>query len=148
MTIEAKPDEQIRYILGIYFAGPETSLKYALIDTAKFIKTPVESIKMLFTGKVSIDQLSGPIGISEAVAKTKEFADFIYMLALISIAIGFTNLLPFPPLDGGKVVLLIIEAIRKKPLKESIEIKLQTIGFALLILLSIYVAFNDVLRIF
>lgn len=70
------------------------------------------------------------------------------MLALISLSLGVTNLLPIPPLDGGKIVILIIEGIRKKPLKENIELSLQMIGFILMIGLSIYVAYKDVLRIF
>ena len=59
-----------------------------------------------------------------------------------------TNLLPFPPLDGGKIVILIIEGIRKKPLKENVEIGIQMAGFCLLIGLSIFVGYNDILRIF
>jgi len=89
----------------------------------------------------------GPVGISEVVSKTNGIVEFVYMLSLISLSLGVTNLLPFPPLDGGKVVILLIEAIRKKPLKEEIELKIQLIGFALLIALSIYVTYNDILRI-
>ncbi|MCL2341596.1 MAG: site-2 protease family protein [Firmicutes bacterium] len=58
-----------------------------------------------------------------------------------------TNLLPFPPLDGGKIVILLIEAIRRKPLKENIDAAIQMTGFTLLIGLSIYVTYNDILRI-
>ena len=90
----------------------------------------------------------GPVGISEVVSKTQGIVEFVYMLALISLSLGVTNLLPFPPLDGGKVVLLIIEAIRRKPINEETELKIQMAGFALLITLSIYVTYNDVLRIF
>ena len=90
----------------------------------------------------------GPVGIGEVVAETNGLADFIYILALISISLGVTNLLPFPPLDGGKIVILLLEAIRKKPLKQETEIKIQMVGFMLLIGLSIYVAYNDILRIF
>ena len=70
------------------------------------------------------------------------------MLALISLSLGVTNLLPIPALDGGKLLILIIEAIRRKPLKEEIEINIQLLGFSLLIALSIYVTYNDILRIF
>lgn len=103
---------------------------------------------MLFTGNISVDQLTGPIGISEAVSKTKGIVEFVYLMALISLSLGVTNLLPFPPLDGGKIIILILEAIRKKPLNENIEIKIQLAGFCLLIGLSIYVTYNDILRIF
>lgn len=116
--------------------------------TQNFIFSIVDSLKQLFTGHIGVDQLMGPVGISETVAATSGFVDFAYILALISVSLGITNLLPFPPLDGGKVVLLIIEAVRKKPLKEDIEVRIQMAGFFILICLSIYVAYNDVLRIF
>ena len=106
-----------------------------------------ESIKLIFTGGVTADNLVGPIGISEIVAQTTGLIDFFYIMAIISLSLGVTNLLPFPPLDGGKILIYIIEAIRRKPLKENFELKLQMIGFVALITLSIYVAFNDVGRI-
>lgn len=90
----------------------------------------------------------GPVGISEVVSKTNGLVEFVYMLSLISLSLGVTNLLPFPPLDGGKIVILLIEAIRRRPIKEETELKIQMAGFVLLILLSIYVTYNDVLRIF
>lgn len=102
---------------------------------------------MLFTGKVSTNQLMGPIGISGMVAKTKGIEDFIYLVALISLSLGVTNLLPFPPLDGGKVVIYLIEAIRKKPMKEKTEINIQMLGFAILIGLTIFVTYHDIIRI-
>ena len=86
--------------------------------------------------------------IKEVVVETQGIRDFVYILALISISLGVTNLLPFPPLDGGKVVILLVEGIRKKPLSENIEIKIQMIGFCILIGLSIIVTYNDILRIF
>ena len=90
----------------------------------------------------------GPVGISGVVSKTNGLVEFVYMLSLISLSLGVTNLLPFPPLDGGKIVILLIEAIRRRPIKEETELKIQMAGFVLLILLSIYVTYNDVLRIF
>ena len=119
----------------------------ALSSTENFAFAIVDSLKMLFSGGVSVDQLMGPVGISSVVAQTSNLAEFVYILAVISMSLGVTNLLPFPPLDGGKIVFLILEGIRKKPLKEETEIKIQMLGFALLIILSIYVTCNDVTRI-
>lgn len=123
------------------------NLLVAISSTGDFIMAMVESIKLIFTGGVTIDNLMGPIGISEVVAQTSGLIDFLYIMALISMSLGVTNLLPFPPLDGGKILIYIIEAIRRKPLKENFELKLQMIGFLALITLSIYVAFNDIGRI-
>ncbi len=119
----------------------------AINSTGYFILSMWESIKLIFTGGVSVNDLMGPIGISEVVAETSNLIDFFYIMALISMSLGVTNLLPFPPLDGGKILIYIIEAIRRKPLKEKFELKLQLIGFLALITLSIYVAFNDVGRL-
>lgn len=123
------------------------SIGTAMTYTGDFAFSIVESLKLLFTGNVTINELMGPVGISEVVAQTNGIAEFIYILALISMSLGVTNLLPFPPLDGGKIVLLIIEGIRRKPLKQDTEIKIQMLGFALLITLSIVVTFNDIIRI-
>lgn len=124
------------------------SIATAISSTGNFVFSMIESLKLLFTGGVTADQLMGPVGISEVVAQTNGVAEFIYVMALISMSLGVTNLLPFPPLDGGKAVILLIEAIRRKPLKESVEIRIQMLGFLLLIMLSVYVTYNDVLRIF
>lgn len=151
-NFEITPEIQTSYKIGVTFSLAENSftnnIYYGFWDTVDFSTSIIENLKMLFTGNINVNQLTGPIGISEAVSKTKGVVEFIYLLALISLSLGVTNLLPFPPLDGGKVVLLLIEAIRKKPLKEEIEVKIQLAGFCLLIGLSIYVTYNDILRIF
>lgn len=123
------------------------SFETAFYSTGNFVMEMWESIKLIFTGGVTVNDLMGPIGISEVVAQTSNLIDFFYIMALISMSLGVTNLLPFPPLDGGKILIYIIEAVRRKPLKEDFELKLQMIGFLALITLSVYVAFNDVGRI-
>lgn len=146
------PEVKADYYLGVYLQKAENNLGnnlyYAWWETGDFAFSIVDNLKLLFTGNVSIDQMMGPVGIGEVVAQTNGFADFIYILALVSISLGFTNLLPFPPLDGGKIVILFIEAIRRKPLKQKTEMTIQSLGFMLLIGLSIYVTYNDILRIF
>lgn len=146
------PEVHSDYYLGVYLQRAENNLAnnlyYAFWETGDFAFSIVDNLKLLFTGNVSIDQMMGPVGIGEVVAQTNGLADFIYILALVSISLGFTNLLPFPPLDGGKILILLIEAIRRKPLKEQTEITIQMVGFMLLIGLSIYVTYNDILRIF
>lgn len=108
----------------------------------------LDSLKMLFNGTAfKEEQLMGIVGISEIVVETKGIINYIYLIAVISVSLGVTNLLPIPPLDGGKIVLLIIEAIRKKPLKENLEIQIQMAGFVLMIILTIFVTYKDILRI-
>lgn len=151
LTIDATPIQEQKYLLGVQLQKADNNFLnnayYALLDTGDFAISIVDNIKMLFTGKVSTNDLMGPVGISSIVAKTNGIQEFIYILALISLSLGVTNLLPFPPLDGGKIVLLIIEAIRKKPLQEKYEIGIQMLGFGLMIMLSLYVTYNDIIRI-
>ncbi len=145
-------EENGNYYMGVYLKMAENNFAnnvyYAFFQTGEFAFSVVDNLKMLFTGNVSIDQMMGPVGIGEVVVQTNGVADFIYILAVVSISLGFTNLLPFPPLDGGKVVILLLEAIRRKPLKEKTEITIQMIGFIFLIGLAILVTCNDVTRIF
>lgn len=124
------------------------NIKQTFYATGELITSLLESIKMLFTGNVTANDMVGIVGISDVVVQTKSIDNYIYIIAMISISLGITNLLPFPPLDGGKIVMYIIEAIRKKPAKEKTEILIQNIGFFLLIALSIYVTYNDIVKIF
>ena len=73
--------------------------------------------------------------------------DFVYLLAFISISLGLTNFLPIPALDGGRMVLLVVEGIRRKPLDEKVEDAIQSFGFLLLIALAIFVSANDLIRL-
>jgi len=145
-------NEKTRYILGIEVVQAERNLKnnlyYGFWETVGFTESVVDGLGRLFTGKVQIEQMTGPIGISEMAVKTNGIADFIYLLAVVSLSLGITNLLPIPALDGGKIVLLIIEAVRKKKIDEELEIKIQSIGFTFLILLSLYISVNDIIKIF
>ena len=152
LNIDLTPDNTSKYYLGVTFKQAENTflnhIYYGLIETKNFGFSILENLKQLFSGNVSVDQMMGPVGISEAVAETNGFSEFIYLLALISLSLGVTNLLPIPALDGGKIVILLIEAIRRKPLKEGTEMKIQLIGFSILIALTIYITYNDILRIF
>lgn len=151
IEISLLPDIQANYYLGTYFKEAENNLTnnlyYSLFETRDFAFSIVDNLKMLVTGNVRVDQFMGPVGISEVVANTNNLQDFIYILALISLSLGVTNLLPIPALDGGKFLLLLIEAIRGKKISEKVEINIQLIGFAILITLSLYITYNDILRI-
>lgn len=152
ITFNVIPDIERSYKIGITLKEAEDTfanrLYYGYWDTIGFLEEVINNVKMIFTGNININQLTGPIGISEVVSKTQGIVEFIYILAIVSLSLGVTNLLPFPPLDGGKLLILIIEAIRRKPVKENIQVAIQSVGLFLLMGLSIYVAYNDILRIF
>ncbi len=139
--------------VGIQFADPTRDtivnrLYYGAKGTGNFILSIFDSIKILFTGGLSTDQMVGIVGISEVVVQTNGILNYIYLLAVISVSLGVTNLLPIPALDGGKIVILLIELIRRKPMKAETEAKIQLIGLSILITLSILVTYNDIVRIF
>lgn len=124
------------------------NLQIACKATLGFSGALVESVKMLFSGQVGADDLTGPVGISELVSKTTGLKEYLYIMSVVSVSLGITNLLPIPALDGGKILLLLIEAIRRKPVSDKVQIQLQLLGFSILIALSIFVTYNDISRIF
>ena len=152
IQIELTPDYISTYYLGVNLQlAPDTFWNRCLnggMQTADFLTSIVDNLKQLFTGQVGVNQMMGPVGISEVIAKTDGVREFFQMMALISLSLGVTNLLPIPALDGGKLLILIVEAIRRKPLKQETEINIQLLGFSILIALSLYVSYNDILRIF
>ena len=119
-----------------------------IVKTGEFCTSIIDGLRSLATEGIKIDQMTGIVGISDTVAATNGIKQYIYIMAIISVSLGVTNLLPIPALDGGKIVLLIIEAIRRKPLKQETEAVITLLGFSLLIMLSVYVTYNDILRIF
>ena len=152
LEIELTPDYYSTYYLGVNLEqAPDTFWNRCVnggMQTVEFLSSIGDSVKQLFTGQVGVDQMMGPVGISEVIAKTDGIREFFQMMALISLSLGITNLLPIPTLDGGKLLILLIEGIRRKPLKQETEINIQLLGFSILIALSLYVSYNDILRIF
>ena len=152
VTVKLIPDTISTYYLGVNMKQAEdTFINRCIngaIETNQFVFSIFDNLKQLFTGNVGIDQMMGPVGISEVVAKTNGFREFFEMMALISLSLGVTNLLPIPALDGGKILILLIEAIRRRPLKQETEINIQLLGFAILIGIFLIVTYNDILRIF
>lgn len=111
------------------------------------------SLRDLISGKYGLNNLQGPVGIVTVISESAQESGFDigYLLdiaMLISVNVGIFNLLPLPALDGGRLVFLIIEAIRRKPIKAETEGMVHFAGFALLMLLMIIVTFNDVKNIF
>ncbi len=107
------------------------------------------TFKELFIGGISVKELSGPVGIYSAVDQSKSggIQNLFHLLALLSLNVGFVNLIPFPAFDGGRILFLLIEKIKGKPVKAETENLIHTIGFFLLIALIIYVTVNDIIRL-
>jgi len=126
------------------------SIKYSFEKTGNLIKQMVLIVKYLFTGKLELNNLSGPVGIYQVVdqARTLGFLNIIYLIAYLCINVGFINFIPFPAFDGGRILFLIIEKIKGSKVNPKIENIIHSIGFVLLMILMVFVTYNDIIRIF
>lgn len=126
------------------------SIKFAFKKFGSIVETMILTVASLFTGKLSVNSLSGPVGIYQVVDQgvTYGLSYIIYILAFLSINVGFINILPFPAFDGGRVLFMIIEKIKGSPVDSKIENIFHTIGFILLMVLMIYITFQDIFRLF
>lgn len=127
-----------------------TVLKHTWRQTLTSVRMIWESLLDLVTGRAGLDQVSGPVGVTEAIgeaAKTGAY-NFFYMTALISLNLGLFNLLPIPALDGGRLVFQLIEFIRRKPINPEWEGYIHFAGLAILMLLMIVITFKDIIGLF
>ena len=126
------------------------AIKYAFLKFAIVIETMAMTIGGLITGKLSIKALSGPVGMYEVVNQGIGYGlnYMLYLLAFLSINVGFLNILPFPAFDGGRVLFLIIEKIKGSKVNQELENKFHTVGFILLMILMIYITIQDIIRFF
>jgi len=122
-------------------------IQIAWASIGPFVGALGESIKMLFTGEATVNDLAGPVGVANIVSQTSNLTEYLYLLSVISLSLGITNLIPIPPLDGGKFLIYIIEWVKRKPLKEETTLKIQMAGFIFIIGLSMFVMYNDIVKI-
>lgn len=132
-----------------YYKGFKNAFIYAFEGFYTNFKTIFKILGNLLTGEVPVKSLSGPVGIYSLVdnVKSQGFNTLLYLTAYLSINVAIINLIPIPVFDGGRVLILLIEKITKKKSSEKLEIMLNYIGFLLMILLMLYVTFNDIVRL-
>lgn len=125
-------------------------LSYGVDQTVFWFKQIFVSLGNLITGGFSLDKLGGPVYIYQSTAAVVNNGAIMLLQwgAVLSINLGIINLLPIPALDGGRLLFLIVEAIRRKPLDSKKEGMVTVIGFALLMLLMVLVTWNDITRFF
>lgn len=132
-------------------------LSYTFYESQYFVRSVYVSLYRLITGQSGFKELSGPIGIASMIGEVAEagFAksfmsglnNILYVMALITFNLGIVNLLPFPALDGGRLIFLIIEGIRRKPINPKYEGMIHFVGLILLFALMIAIAFQDIMRL-
>lgn len=139
--------------IGVYPAYEKSvlgTLTYGFERTYETTKLILTNLMMLVTGQVSIELLSGPVGIYDATDQIVQtgFWNFLLWTAMLSVNLGVINLVPLPALDGGRLLFVGIEALRGKPVPPEKEGLFHFVGFALLMLLMIVVTWNDIQRLF
>ena len=132
-------------------------IRYSAAEVRYWISSTVESLAMLVRGQFTVNDLSGPVGIIHVIGDSYEEAktegsvmvwmQMLYWAILLSANLGVMNLLPIPALDGGRLVFLLIEAVRRKRLNPNVEGMIHFAGFVLLMILMVLVMFNDIRRI-
>ena len=153
------------YMLGIQTSGYREpvkgigeTLKYSAYEVVYWVKTAVKSIAMMVRGQVGAQDMAGPVRmvsiIDETVEETKQYGWETMLLSLsnlcvlLSANLGVMNLLPIPALDGGRLVFLVVEALRGKPVDKEKEGMVHIAGMVLLMGLMVFVLFNDIVMLF
>ena len=132
-------------------------LKYSAVEVLYWISSTIDSLGLLIKGTFRVNDLSGPVGIVDAIGSSVEEAksegtvvmwmQMFYWAILLSANLGVMNLLPLPALDGGRLVFLLIEAVTKKKVNPNIEGMIHFAGFVLLMALMVFVFMNDIKRL-
>ncbi|HEU3145967.1 TPA: RIP metalloprotease RseP [Streptococcus pneumoniae] len=145
-------DSQGRYLLGVQ---PGVKSDFLSMFVGGFTTAADSALRILSALKnlifqPDLNKLGGPVAIFKASSDAAKngIENILYFLAMISINIGIFNLIPIPALDGGKIVLNILEAIRHKPLKQEIETYVTLAGVVIMVVLMIAVTWNDIMRLF
>lgn len=146
------------YNVGCVKTSGWNIIKYSAIEVKYWIRTTVMSLGKLITGQFGIQDLSGPVGVVDAIGDTYEqsktagtlmvWMNMLNMAILLSANLGVMNLLPLPALDGGRLVFMILEVIFRRPVNRKVEGMVHFAGFMLLMLLMVVVMYNDIQRIF
>ena len=152
-----------RYLLGFqgyaeYFkCSPAQVFQYSYYEVRYGLKATLKSLQMLVQGKAGKDEVSGPIGIAvlvdDVVEQTKPegamvvAVNMLNLAMLLSVNLGVLNLLPLPALDGGRLVFLLIEVVRGKPIPPEKEGMVHLAGFAVLIGFMVFVMYNDIVKL-
>lgn len=166
-TVKVTPkfnEEEERYLIGFQGYGEYIDCKnsrifpYSYYEVRYSMKATIKSLGMLVSGNASKDDVSGPIGIAQVIGEVSEAAapygiwvvilNLLNIAILLSVNLGVLNLLPLPALDGGRLVFLLIEAVRGKPVPPEKEGMVHFAGFVVLMILMVFVMYNDIMRLF
>ncbi len=156
-------EKEGRYMFGIVFGKSVDEwtsgniLKYSLYYVRMNVRSTAQGLKGIILGRLGTDAISGPVGMAGIVSEIYDEArqeglptvvlNMLNLALVFSASLGIMNILPLPGLDGGKLIILFIEAIRRKPLGRDKEAVVNFIGFAFLMILMVFVMYNDILKL-
>lgn len=133
-------------------------IKYSAYEVYYWIYSTLDSLKLLFTGGLGVNDLSGPVAIVNVIGDTYEesksegsfmtLMNLLNLMILLSANLGVMNLLPIPAVDGGRLLFVIIEAVRGKPMRRGVETAVQLVAVVFLLLLMLYVMYHDFMKMF
>ena len=125
-------------------------LKDSAVQTVSNSRLVFLSFVDLIRGRYSINELSGPVGVTSVISEAASYGidSLLNIVAFITINIGIFNLIPFPALDGGRAIILLVEMITKKHLNRKVEAIINFVGLALLLLVMLFATYNDILKLF
>ena len=151
-TVEASG---VTFGIPDFYVEPEaktvgTVLKHSYYQARSTVKMVFDSFGDLITGKYGLEAVSGPVGVADAIsdAAATDIWQLIYLVTVITINLGIVNLFPFPALDGGRLVFILIEMIFRRPVPPKYEGIVHLVGIILLMLLMVVVLFKDVFTLF
>lgn len=144
-------EEDNRVIIGImpkYEKSISAAIAGGLSETSHMFQIMFNFIKMIFRGQVKTGDLTGPVGVIYTIGEAAKYGliNLLYLMGFISVNLGVFNLFPLPALDGSRIVFILIELIRGKPINPEKEGYVHFIGFILLMLLMIVVTYTDINR--
>ncbi len=148
LGVDVGKEQMQPYMNKIQMGGLE-SLEYGLNRSVDLIVMSMQMLKRMILGEVSVSHLSGPISIAQFSGQAVQngLISFLGLLALLSLSIGFLNLLPIPVLDGGHLLYYLVEMIKGSPVSEQVQVVGQNIGLFLILSLTLLALFNDVIRL-
>ena len=125
-------------------------LKHSFYRSVSTVKMVMDSLISLLSGRFGMEAVSGPVGVAEVVgdAAKSGYQNLLYIVTVLSINLGVFNLIPFPALDGGRFLFLIIEGIRRKPMDRNVEGYINFLGLMILLVFMIFVTVKDVFKLF
>ena len=157
-------EEEGRYLIGFQGYGEYVHCKnanifpYTYYEVRYCLTSTIKSLGMLISGNGSKDDVSGPIGVAQVIGDISEQAapygmgvvliNLLNITLLLSVNLGVMNLLPLPALDGGRLIFLVVEAVRGKPVPPDKEGMVHFAGFVALMILMVFVMYNDIMRLF